>query len=199
MSHSTTCLLCLCLPFVAIRAWALGFCTAFSYFFTGLDIALAEALVHPTPWAFAPITSFLAMPISQPAVILAMLAHWANYLFPWASLVHLLYSYPLLCLWVCWLSFLPCWPIGFITSFLGLPQPIYFSFTSFYAYGPVSCYSCHLDLLGLLPLSIFFPFHLSLLLGFFCHWIICQKWASTKCREIQISFCVFDILSFMIY
>ena len=66
-------------------------CTAFSYFLMGLDIALAEALVHPARWAFAPIISFLAVPMGLLAVIPAMLAHWANHLFPWAFTTHLLY------------------------------------------------------------------------------------------------------------
>ena len=129
-------------------------CTTFSYFFIGMDIAL--------------ITSFLAMPIGLPIAIPAMLTHWANYLFPWVSSAHLLYFYLLLCLWAYWLSFLPCWSIKLITSFLGLPWPIYFAFTSCCAYGPVGYYSHHVGLSGLLPIFISFPFHLSLLLGFFC-------------------------------
>ena len=36
----------------------------------------------------------------------------------------------LLCLWACWLSFMSCWPIGLITSFLGFFRLIYFTFTS---------------------------------------------------------------------
>ena len=68
-------------------------CTAFSYFLMGLDIALAEAFVHPACWAFAPITSFLAVPMGLLAVILAMLAHWVYYLFSRASTTHLLYFY----------------------------------------------------------------------------------------------------------
>ena len=46
-----------------------------------------------------------------------------------------------------WLSFLPCWPIGFFISFLELPRPIYFALTS----------------------STPFLFHLSSLLDFFCY------------------------------
>ena len=72
----------------------------------------------------------LVVPMSLLAIIPAMLAHWVYYLFSWVFTAHLLYFYLLLCPWVCWLSFLPCWPIGFITSFLRLPWPIYFTFTS---------------------------------------------------------------------
>lgn len=98
-------------------------CTTFSYFFMGLDIALAKALVHLAHWASAPITSFLVVPIGLQTVIPAMLTHWDNYLFPWASLAYLLCFYLLLCLWACWLLFLPCWPIGLITSFYFLSLP----------------------------------------------------------------------------
>ena len=71
----------------------------------------------------------LVVPMGPLVVIPAMLAHWAFYLFSWDSTAHLLYFYLLLCLWVRWLSFLPCWPIGLFTSFLGLPRPIYFALT----------------------------------------------------------------------
>ena len=112
----------------------------------------------------APITSFLAMPMGLPIVILAMLTHWVNYLFPWVSSAHLLYFYLLLCLWAYWLSSLPCWPIRLITSFLGLLQPIYFTFTSCCAYGPIGYHSYHVGPLRLLPLSLGFlgPFTLLL-------------------------------------
>ena len=59
----------------------------------------------------------LTMSMGLLAIILAMLAHWAYYLFPWTSIAHLLYFYLLFCSWACWLSFLSCWPIGLITSF----------------------------------------------------------------------------------
>ena len=70
----------------------------------------------------------------------------------------------LLCPWAYWLSFLPCWLIRFITYFLGLPQPIYFVFTSYCAYGPVGCHSCHVGPLGLLSIFLGFlgPFTLTL-------------------------------------
>ena len=64
---------------------------------------------------------------------------------------------PILCSWVCWLLFLPYWPIGIFTSFLGLPWPIYFHHASFTS----------------------FLFHLSSLLGIFYCWALCQKWVST--------------------
>ena len=53
--------------------------------------------------------------------------------------------------WVCW----PCWPIGFITSFFGLPRPTLL-FSPYSSCGPVSCHSCHVGLLGLLPLFLGF-------------------------------------------
>lgn len=74
---------------------------------------------------------------------------------------------------------LPCWPIGFITYFFGLPQPIYFFFSSNCAHGPTGCHSCHVSLLGLLHLFLGFlgPFTsslplivpISLLVVIFCH------------------------------
>ena len=72
----------------------------------------------------------LVVPIGLLAIILVLLAHWVYSLFSWVSTAHLLYFFILLCPWAYWLSFLLCWPIGFITSFLGLLQPIYFTFHS---------------------------------------------------------------------
>jgi len=48
-----------------------------------------------------PLTQWLPLlvPMGLMAIIFAMLAHWAYYLFPWFSLAHLLYFYLLLCLW----------------------------------------------------------------------------------------------------
>ena len=68
------------------------------------------------------------------------------------------------CPWACWLPFLPCWSVGFVTSFIGLPRPNYYTFTSCCAYGPVGCHSCHVSSLGLLPLSLGFPSPIVLLL-----------------------------------
>ena len=65
-------------------------CTVFSYFLMGLDIVLAKVHVHPARWAFAPIASFLVVSMDLLAIIPTMLAHWAHYLFPWASSAHLL-------------------------------------------------------------------------------------------------------------
>ena len=122
---------------------------------------------HVSPLGFLPLflgfhslfTLFLPliMHVGLLIVIPAMLAHWALYLFSWVSTAHSLYFYLLLCMWAWWLSFLPCWPIGIFTSFLGLPRPIYFTLTS----------------------STPFLFHLSSLLGFFCRWTFCPKWVST--------------------
>ena len=64
------------------------------------------------------------------AVIPVMLAHWACHLFSR--------------------------PIGLATSFLGLPQPTYFVFTSYSSHGFASCYSYHAGPLGLLPLFLDF-------------------------------------------
>ena len=54
--------------------------------------------------------------------------------------------------WACW----PYWPTGLIISFIGLSRPTYFIFTSYSSCGPVGCHSCHVDPLGLLPLSLDF-------------------------------------------
>ena len=61
---------------------------------------------------------------------------------------------------------LPCWPIGLITFSVGLPWPIYFTFTSYYAHEPSVCHSYHAGSLDLLPLFLGFhsPFALLLLL-----------------------------------
>ena len=128
-------------------SWA---CTVFSYFLMGLDIVLVEVPIYPGRWASAPIASFLAISMGLLAVIPTILAHWAHYLFPWASMAHLLYFffYLLSCLWAYLLSFMPRWPIGLITSFLGLPQLIYFTFISCCTYGHVGCHFCHVGPLG---------------------------------------------------
>ena len=54
--------------------------------------------------------------------------------------------------WAYW----PCWPIGLITSFLGLPQLTCLIFTSYSSHDLASCYSCHVGPLGLLPLFLGF-------------------------------------------
>ena len=69
-------------------------------------------------------------------------------------------------LWACWMSFLPCWPIKFITSSFGFPQTIYFTFTSYYALGFAGCHSCHVGPLDLLPLFLGFHGPFTLLLPF---------------------------------
>ena len=159
-------------------------CIISSYFPMGLDGVLAEVLAYPTHWSSTPIVFFSCLVCSLLVIISAMLAHWAYYLFPWASLIHLLYFYLLLCLWAYWLSFLPCWPIELMTSSLGLPLPICFTFTSCCAYGLASCHSCHVGPLGLLPppLSLLSPFVLLLpivlpmglmavILAMLAHWV----------------------------
>ena len=124
---------------------------------------LSLSLDFPSPFT---LLLPLVVPIGPLAVIPDILAHWANYLFPWASLTHLFYFYLLLCLWTCWLSFLPYWPIGLIISFLGFSQPIYFTSTSCGAYGPIGYHSYHIGPLGLLPLSLGFFHPFTLLLPF---------------------------------
>ena len=144
---------------------------------------LPLSLGFPSPFA---LLLPLVMPMSLLVVIPAMLAYWAYYLFSWASSAHLLCLYLLLCPWVCWRLFLPCWPIGFITSLLGLPRPIYSIFTSYCVHGLTGYHSCLVGLLNLLPCFYYF-YHLYsfflpsfLLLGFFCYWVFFnQKWAST--------------------
>ena len=59
---------------------------------------------------------------------------------------------------------LPCWPIGFVTSFLGISRPIYFTFTSCCAYRPVGYHFCHVGALDLLPLFLGFHGPFTLLL-----------------------------------
>ena len=124
---------------------------------------LSLSLDFPSPFT---LLLPLVVPIGPLAVIPDILVHWANYLFPWASLTHLFYFYLLLCLWTCWLSFFPYWPIGLIISFLGFSQPIYFTFTSCGAYGPIGYHSYHIGPLGLLPLSLGFSRPFTLLLPF---------------------------------
>ena len=120
-------------------SWA---CTTSFYSLSGPGHCLGRSSYLSSPLGFHFCCSF-----SCHAYGLAMLAHWIYYLFLWAPKAHLLYFYFLLGLWTCWLSFLQCWTIGFITSFLKLPQP----FTL------------------LLPLPFPFFSHLPLLLGFFYH------------------------------
>ena len=219
LSHST----CLCLsptmwkawalglaspPFIPFVAWTLSWRKALPVQPVGLPFLLLHFLpclwaCHVSPLGLLPFPLgscgpfTLLLPLVRPMnllyVIPVMLAHWIYYLFSWASTTHLLYFYLLLCPWACWLSFLPCWPIGFITSFLGFSRPICFTFTSCCAHGSAGCHSCHVGPLGLLPLFLGFhdqftlllplpfPFfsHLPLLLGFFCHWAFCQQLAST--------------------
>ena len=78
----------------AVGSWA---CNVSSYFPIGLDIGLAEVPAHPVRWTFALVTYLPAMPMDLLAIIPAMLAHWVFHLFSWASTIHLLYFYLLLC------------------------------------------------------------------------------------------------------
>ena len=87
---------------------------------------------------------------------------------------------------------LPCWPIGLITFPVGLPWPIYFTFTSYYAHEPSVCHSYHAGSLDLLPLFLRFhgPFALLLPLvvpmsllavisAMLAHWVCyLYSWAS---------------------
>ena len=93
-------------------------------------------------------------------IIPATLAHWIYYPFSWVSMTYLLYFYLLLCSWAYWLSFLPRYPIGFITSLLGLSQLIYFTFTSYCAHESAGYHSYHIGVLSLLYLFWTFTTHL---------------------------------------
>ena len=75
-----------------------------------------------------PLISFLPLILSMGllAINSIMLAHWACYLFSWASLVLLFHLYLLFFSWVCWLLFLPCQLIGFTN----LISPFVFLFLS---------------------------------------------------------------------
>ena len=154
MSHSAVCLLCSCLSSMAWRVWAfrlghwlgrspcpcspLGFCSYYfsSYYAHG---PIGYHSCHVSPLNFLPIflgfhnpftlLLSLVMPMGLLVVIPAILAHYAFYLFSWASKAHLLYLYLLLCIWAYWLPFMPCWTIRLFTFFLGLLRPIYFTFT----------------------------------------------------------------------
>ena len=165
MSHSIVSLVFV-LILHGMKGVGSGTCNVSSYFPTGLDIGLAKVPAHPVRWTFALVTYLLAMPMDLLAVILVMLVHWVFHIFSWAFVTHLLYFYLLLCPWVCWLSFLPCLPIELFSSFPGIPRPIYFTFTSCYAYGSIGCYSCYVELLGFLPLFLGFHDLFTLLLPF---------------------------------
>ena len=87
--------------------------------------------------------------------------------------------------WVCQ----PRRPIGLVTSFLGLPQPLYFIFTSYSSHGFVDSHSCHVSPLGLITCfynSYFFFLPLPLLLGFFCYQTFRQKCTSTPFYSILL-------------
>ena len=101
--------------------------------------------------------SFLAMSVGLLVTTPAMLARWVYYLFTSTSRAQLSYFYLLQCIWACWLSFLPYWPIWFILSFFGFSQPDSFTFISCYAYGPTGYHSFHISPFGLLSISLGFP------------------------------------------
>ena len=117
---------------------SLGFCSCYfsSYYAHG---PIGYHSCHVSPLNFLPIflgfhnpftlLLSLVMPMGLLVVIPAILAHYASYLFSWASKAHLLYLYLLLCIWAYWLLFMPCWTIRLFTFFLGLLRPIYFTFT----------------------------------------------------------------------
>ena len=121
MSHSATCLLCSCLSSTARRAWVPRLVLSFLISSWVWTSSWQKPPTRPARWAFTPVTSFLAISMGLLVVTPTVLAHWVYYLSPQASMAYLLYFYFLLCPWACWLSFLPCWPLGFIISFLGFP------------------------------------------------------------------------------
>ena len=70
------------------------------------------------------------------------------------------------------MSFLPCWPIRFITSFPELLRSIYFTFTSCCAHRPTGCHSCHVGPLSLLPIFLGFHNPFTLLLCPWACWLL---------------------------
>lgn len=124
--------------------------------------SMEQALPRQGPLFVQPIGCLFLPFLVHSMGLLAILAHQAYYLFPQSPLAHFPHLFPLFFPLACQLSFLPCWPIGLATSFLGLSQPTNFTFTSYSSHGPVGYYSCHVDPLGQLPLFLGF-------LGSFLH------------------------------
>jgi len=107
-----------------------------------LSIAWVEAPTHLAHWPIGLTTFIIELPWP---IRVAFTSYWSHRLVgrhsghvgPLDLLSFSLgflnpYSlYLLLIPWACWLPFLPRWPIGFITSFLGVPRSIYIIFTSY--------------------------------------------------------------------
>ena len=135
--------------------WPIGFITSFLGFFWTIYFVFISYCAHgPVGYYSYHVVSLDLLPFS------------------WAFSAHLLCLYLLFCPWACWLSFLPHWPIGLMTSSLRLPRPIYSTFTSYCVHGPIGCHSCYIGPLNLLPYFYhFYSFFLSFsfLLDFFCY------------------------------
>ena len=101
------------------------------------------------------------------------------YLFSWTLIAHLFYFYLSLCPWACWLSLPAMLAHWAFISFLGLSHPIYFTFTSHYAYGLASCHFLPCWPIWFLPLFLGSrgPFTSIVFLLFFSSFIFLQYWA----------------------
>jgi len=100
-----------------------------------IGIVEIRASTHIVHWVLIPAIPPI-LPMGLLVVIPVMLAYWLSYLFSWDSPFHLLHIYLLFFSLACWPLFLPCRPIELVTSFLRLPQPTYFIFTSYSSHGP---------------------------------------------------------------
>ena len=157
-------------------------------------------LAHPIPWAS--LAYFISWAFSAHFFFLYLFYSYELLLNPLGFLDPITTSLPLIIFRVYWPL---CQHFEFTNSFLGLPRPIYFFFTSYYSHvfttsflglpwpicfffvtfffffcRPVNHYSCCSGLLvfaSLFSLPIFF-----ILLGFFSHCAFCQKWASTMVK-----------------
>ena len=96
-----------------------------SNFLMELDIVLTEVPVRPIGWASTSIASFLSMSTDPLTVILAILAHWAYYLFQFIGFLKPIF-FTFTSYYVhrpgchsCHVS-----PLGLLPIFLGFPGPI---------------------------------------------------------------------------
>ena len=156
-----------------VRAFIFIACRAHVFFFMAVGLLAINlvVLLHCVCYSFVfPFTSYypVGLRANVPAVSThCFINHWLR-----ASLVHLPHIY---LLWAYWPSFLPCqpvlplYPLGFLSPFtsslplfalmglllnsLGLPDPFYSIFTSYYSCGIIGHYSCHVIPLSLLIYS----------------------------------------------
>ena len=113
-----------------------------------------------TSWPFITILGLLAI----------KLAHWVYQFILWASPTHLLLLYLLLFPWA-----------YYFIHWASLAHLLILYF--FYFHGPAGHQSCCFSPVGLFPYFFtvlpLISFSSSLLLGFFCYWALCKKWALT--------------------